>query len=197
MPILKAEKVNRHPASNKRHPHPTPPPSHSHSNLNKRPLPCRYPPKEGISTNLRLPRRQSFLQSVLQKYCFVASSCFVITIYCFLAKYAYYTCWKWWKFNKCPALNKHPPQISAHSQGPKILLAPRAVNRINTVCWTNFFPSQFFLFFLRFYCSQFIKLNFPLGQDYSGSLSCYHKTCNRFRKVEKKELPYSAVSVSA
>ena len=29
-------------------------------------------------------------------------------------------CWKWWKFNKCPASNKRPPWISAHSQGPKI-----------------------------------------------------------------------------
>ena len=82
------------------HPHPTPPPSHSHSN--KRPLPSRYHPKKGISTYLRLPPRRSFLKSVLQKPCFVTSSRCVITIYCFLAKYTYYTCWKWWKFNKRP-----------------------------------------------------------------------------------------------
>ena len=49
----------------------------------------------------------------------------------------------------------------------------------------KFCHSQPFLF-LTFYCSQFIKLNFPLGQGYSCSLSCYHKTCNRFRKVEKR-----------
>ena len=72
-PILKAEKVNRRPASNKR-----PPPPHPTSlpNSNKHPLPSRYHPQKGISTNKRLPRRQSFLQTVCQKPCFVTSSHF-------------------------------------------------------------------------------------------------------------------------
>ena len=94
------------------HLHPTPPPFNSHSNSNKRPLLSRYHPKKGISTNLRLPRRRSFLQSVLQKPWFVTSSRFVITIYRFLAKYTNYTCWKWWKFNKRP-LSRSKNLISA------------------------------------------------------------------------------------
>ena len=61
-----------------------------------------------ISTNKRLPRRRRFLQSILQKPCFVTSLRFVTTIYCFVAKYTYYTYWKWWKFSKRSASNKRP-----------------------------------------------------------------------------------------
>ena len=39
-------------------------------------------PLSSLGTNKRLPRRRSFLQSVLQKGCFVTSSRFVSTIYC-------------------------------------------------------------------------------------------------------------------
>ena len=88
-PILKAEKVNKRPASNKRPPLPNPTPTQTE--IGAQPL-TPTTPQKGISTNNRLARRRSFLQSVLQKPCFVTSSRFVITIYCFLAKYTYYTC---------------------------------------------------------------------------------------------------------
>ena len=49
------------------------------------PLP---PTKTSIRYNKRPSRRRSFLQgSIVQKPCFVTSSLFVISIYCFVAKY--------------------------------------------------------------------------------------------------------------
>ena len=71
-----------------------------------------------------------------------ASSHFV-TIHCFVAKYSNYcnnmylltyTCWKWWKLNKHPAPNKHPPHIlSIHSWRLKLKEAPRGLIQINMV----------------------------------------------------------------
>ena len=60
--------------------------------------------------NKILSRRRSvfFFQSILQKPCFVKSFCFVITIYCFVAKYTYYTCWNG------ESLISAQPRISAH-----------------------------------------------------------------------------------
>ena len=48
------------------------------------PLP---PTKTPIRDDKRPSRRPSSVQSILQKPCFVASSLFVISIYCFVAKY--------------------------------------------------------------------------------------------------------------
>ena len=83
-PMLKAEKVNERQASKRRPPLPSPP---RNSNSNKRPPPPN--PLEWqwipLSTNKRLPQVQSFLQSILQKPCFVTSSCFVVSIYCIVA----------------------------------------------------------------------------------------------------------------
>ena len=67
--MLKAEKVNKRPASNKRPPHPLP------------------PTITPIRDNKRPSRGRSFLQSILQKPCFVTSSLFVGTIYCLVVKY--------------------------------------------------------------------------------------------------------------
>ena len=82
--MLKAEKVNERQASKRHRPPPSPP---RKSNSNKRPPPPH--PLEWqwipLSTNKRLPRVQSFLQSILQKPCFVTSSCFVVSVYCFVA----------------------------------------------------------------------------------------------------------------
>ena len=62
-PILKPDKANQRPASN------------------KRPPPFRLPPTQTqIRDNKRPSRRQSFPQSILQKPCFVTSSLFVITM---------------------------------------------------------------------------------------------------------------------
>ena len=62
-----------------------------------------------IRDNKILSRRRSFFfQSILQKPCFVKSFCFVITIYCFVAKYTYYTCWNG------ESLISAQPRISAH-----------------------------------------------------------------------------------
>ena len=64
-----------------------------------------------IRDNKILSRRRSFFfffQSILQKPCFVKSFCFVITIYWFVAKYTYYTCW-----NGENLISAHP-WISAH-----------------------------------------------------------------------------------
>ena len=83
-PILKAEKVNKRP------PLPNPTPTPTQTEIGAQPL-TPTTPQKGISTNNRLARRRSFLQSVLQKPCFVTSSRFVITIYCFVAKYTCYT----------------------------------------------------------------------------------------------------------
>ena len=58
----------------------------------------RYSPADGVF----------FFQSILQKPCFVKSFCFVITIYCFVAKYTYYTCWNG------ESLISAQPRISAH-----------------------------------------------------------------------------------
>ena len=67
-PILKAEKVNEHPASNKCPPHPTPP---------------RPPSSSQWDTS---PKTESSSGTeYLQKPYFVTSSHFVITIYCFVA----------------------------------------------------------------------------------------------------------------
>ena len=87
------------------------------------PLP---PTKTPLRDNKRPYWRRSFLQSILQKPCFVTSLLFVFTVYynrsskmnyfiyftsvyCFVAKYTYCTCWEWWKFNKRPASNMHAP----------------------------------------------------------------------------------------
>ena len=95
-----------------------------------------------------------------------------MSIYCFVAKNAYCTCWKWWEFNKRPASNNHPPWVSAHSQGPKIHKRPRAIYWIskyknwedkNTICsktwyiirWVKseeFFPSLFNWYVKLQYC---------------------------------------------
>ena len=48
------------------------------------PLP---PTKTPMRDNKRHSRRWSFLQGILQKPCFVTSSLFVISIYCFVSKY--------------------------------------------------------------------------------------------------------------
>ena len=68
---------------------------------------------------------------------------FSVTIHCFVAKYSNYcnnmylltyTCWKWWKLNKHPAPNKHPPHILRnHSWGLKLKEAPRGLIQINMV----------------------------------------------------------------
>ena len=50
--------------------------------------PTQLPPiKTPIRDDKRPSRRPSFVQSILQKPCFVASSLFAISIYCFVAKY--------------------------------------------------------------------------------------------------------------
>ena len=67
-PILKAEKFNKRP-----------PPAHpAHLSDNQIEI--------ELSSNNRLPQRCSFLQSSLQKPCFVPSSRFVTTIYCFVVR---------------------------------------------------------------------------------------------------------------
>lgn len=45
------------------------------------------------------------------------------------------TSWKWWKFNKCPALNKHASQVGTLSQGLKNLTSnyPWVLNWMNTI----------------------------------------------------------------
>ena len=92
--MLKAENVNKRPASNDRPPHPTP-----------------------IRDNEKPSRRRSFLQSILQKPCFATSSLFVSTIYCFVAKYTTTLA------ENGENLISAQPRISTHSQGPKILIS--------------------------------------------------------------------------
>ena len=69
-----------------------------------------------ISTNKRLPRRRRFLQSILQKPCFVTSLRFVTTIYCLLQN-IHTTLTE----NGENLVNAQPP-ISAQSQGQKNLI---------------------------------------------------------------------------
>ena len=86
---------NKRPTSNKRPPHPRPP-SRSNSNT------TLYHPRKKLSYYYKwLSRRWSFLQSILQKPCFVTS-------FRFVSKLTYYYCWKWWKFKKRSASNKRP-----------------------------------------------------------------------------------------
>ena len=79
-----------------------------------------HPPKIEKSTNEKLPRRQSFLRSILQKPCIFAF-CYYHLLFC---------C----KIHTILAENVEnlisaQPRISAHFQGPKAL---RVGNRINT-----------------------------------------------------------------
>ena len=68
-PLLKAEKLTS--AQTRISAHPTPLP----------------PTKTPMRDNKRHSRIRSFLQGILQEPCFVTSSLFVISIYCFVSKY--------------------------------------------------------------------------------------------------------------
>ena len=85
MPILTAEKVDKRPPP----PHPLPPPT---------------PQK----MNRRLPRRPSFLQSII----------FTETLLCYIFAFCYYYFFELAE-NGENLISAHP-RISAHSQGPKI-----------------------------------------------------------------------------
>ena len=79
------------------------------------------PTKTLIRDNKIPSQRQSFLRSIVQKPCFVISSVFVISIYCFVAKYTTTLA-----ENGENLISAQPP-ISAHSQGPKSIIRGRFV----------------------------------------------------------------------
>ena len=67
-----------------------------------------------LGTNKRLPGRRSFLQSILQKPCFVTSSRFVL-LFIVLLRNKHTTL-----AENVENLISAQPRISAHSQGPKM-----------------------------------------------------------------------------
>ena len=84
--------------------------------------------------------------------CYIFAFCYYHLLFCCKINWTYYTCWKWWKFNKRPASNKRPP-----SRSKNLIIAravsfaavfTRAVNQINTVfpsCVSDFGRAHMFL----------------------------------------------------
>ena len=126
--------------------------SSSQSNANKRSPPPH--PLEWINFNKRLPRGRSFLQSILQKHCFVTSSSFVIRVFRFSGSSSHFSeMWNWPHYTVKGHLDFFRYRVFSHDVTAAILVSKNNATAAMLVSQTSHVGVELFSYANVFSCS--------------------------------------------